>query len=249
MTTLDAMYKERTLVFGHRGASAYAPMNTLPAFEKAVQLGADGIELDTHLTKDREAIVLHDFTVDHTTNGSGFIRDMTLAQVKELDAGIKFGEPFRGTRIPTLSEVFEAVGDRLYINVEIKSESAETDGVEQVVADLIARYNLQKRVIVSSFNPLALRRFRDILPEVPIGFLYAPDSPRVEELMDALPHEARHPHHSMVNTDYMAWAKQHGYRVNTWTVNDPARAAELYKLRVDGIITDKPDVIREALQG
>jgi glycerophosphoryl diester phosphodiesterase len=248
MSSLDAMYKERTLVFGHRGASAYAPMNTLPAFEKAAQLGADGVELDTHLTRDGEAIVLHDFTVDHTTDGSGLVRDMTLAQVKELDAGSKFGEQFRGTRIPTLMEVFEAIGDKLYINVEIKSESAETDGVEQVVADLIARYNLQKRVIVSSFNPLALRRFRDILPEVPIGFLYVPDSP-VENLMTDLPHEARHPHYSMVDADYMAWARQHGYRVNTWTVNDPAKAAELYKFGVDGIITDKPDVIREALTG
>jgi glycerophosphoryl diester phosphodiesterase len=104
-------------------------------------------------------------------------------------------------------------------------------------------------VIVSSFNPLALRRFRGILPEVPIGFLYAPDSAAVENLMADLPHEARHPHYSMIEADYMAWAKQHGYRVNTWTVNDPAKAAELYKLRVDGIITDKPDLIREALTG
>lgn len=246
---LDDFYQGRTLIFGHRGAKAYAPMNTLPAFELALQQGADGIELDTHLSKDGELIVLHDFTVDHTTDGRGLAKDMTLAEIKALDSGSYFAASFAGTRIPTLDEVFEAVGHKLLINVEIKSETAETDGVEQAVADCLARHDMKKRVIVSSFNPLALKRFREITSDVPIGYLYAPDWTFFPEVMDSLPHEARHPQHPMIDAKYMEWARDHGWRVNTWTVNDPQRAVELRDLGVDGIITDNPDTVIEALRG
>jgi glycerophosphoryl diester phosphodiesterase len=243
------MYNGRTLVFGHRGASGYAPMNTIPAFELAAEQGADGVELDTHLSKDGQLIVLHDFTVDHTTNGSGFARDMTVAELKALDAGSKKDLKFAGVQIPTLDEVFEAIGQKLYVNVEIKSETEDTDGVEQAVADCLARNHMLERVIVSSFNPLALKRFREIAPEVPIGYLYMPDYQPFAEVMDALPHEARHPHHPMIDRAYMDWAKSKGYRVHTWTVNDPARAAELQRLGVDAVITDTPDIMLEALRG
>lgn len=249
MLPLEAIYQGRTLVLGHRGAKAYAPMNTLPAFELAAEQGADGVELDTHLSKDGHLIVLHDFSVDHTTDGSGLARDMTLAELKQLDAGSKlFGERFAGTRIPTLDEVFESVGKRLFINVEIKSEAEQTDGVEQVVADCIARHNLSKTIIVSSFNGLALQRFHAIMPEVAIGFLYAPDYTYFPEAVEGLPLQARHPHHTMINNDYMKWARSLNLRVNTWTVNDPQRAIELKKLGVDAVITDAPDVILEALR-
>src|SRR5690606_28189003 len=120
--------KGQTLVFGHRGAKAYAPMNTIPAFELAAEQGADGIELDVHRSKDGHAVIVHDFTVDETTDGNGTVTEMTLAQLKELDAGSWFGEGFHGVQIPTLDEVFEAVGERLLINVEIKSNMQDTDG-------------------------------------------------------------------------------------------------------------------------
>lgn len=246
---LDDFYQGRTLVFGHRGAKAYAPMNTLPAFELALKQGADGIELDTHLTKDGRLIVLHDFTVDHTTNSQGYAKDKTLAEIKALDAGSYFNASFAGTQIPTLDEVFEAVGHKLLINVEIKSETVETDGVEQAVADCLTHHDMKKRIIVSSFNPLTLKRFRAILPDVPIGYLYAQDWTFSPEVMDTVPHEARHPQYTMIDKAYMEWARSHGWRVNTWTVNDPAKAVELRGLGVDGIITDNPDTVIEALRG
>ncbi|MEO8608542.1 MAG: glycerophosphodiester phosphodiesterase [Chloroflexota bacterium] len=246
---LDHIYNGRMLIFGHRGASAYAPMNTLPAFELAAEQGADGVELDVHFSKDKQLIVLHDFTIDHTTNGTGYARDMTLAQLKALDAGSWKGEQYKGVQIPTLDEVFDAIGQKLFVNVEIKSETEETDGVEQAVADCLQRKNMQERVIISSFNPLALKRFREIMPDVPIGYLYVAEAQPFAEVMETLPHEARHPHHPMIDQEYMDWAKSKGYRVNTWTVNDPARAIELKRLGVDAIITDTPDVMREALYG
>jgi glycerophosphoryl diester phosphodiesterase len=246
---MQDVYQGRTLVVGHRGASGSAPMNTLTAFQLALAQGADGIELDTHLTKDGVLIVLHDFTVDHTTDGSGYARDMTLVEIKQLDAGYKFGASFRGTRIPTLDEVFERVGGKLLINVEIKSEGQETDGVEQAVANCIRRHGLQSSIIVSSFNPYALQRLRQILPEVPIGYLYAPDWMFWPEVMDTIPHEARHPHFSVIDSAYMKAAREHGWRVNTWTVNDPEEARRLRDLGVDAIITDYPARMIEAMRG
>lgn len=247
---LAEMYtKNRVLVFGHRGASAYAPMNTLPAFELAAAQGADGIELDAHRTRDGHIVIVHDYTVDKTTDGSGCVTDMTLAQVRALDAGSWFGDAFRGTRVPTLDEVFEAVGQRLYVNVELKSESSETDGLEQAVADVIARHNMQRRVIVSSFNPLALARFRALMPDVPTGFLYDAAVGDPLSLLRAvgLTVEALHPHQALLDAGLMVLARTHGWWVNAWTVNDPARAVELRGVGVDMVMTDNPDTVRRAL--
>lgn len=242
------MYDGKTLVFGHRGARAYAPMNTIPAFELAVKQGAHGVELDVHRSADGYPVIVHDFTVDSTTDGKGRVDSMTLAQLKALDAGSYFDARFAGVQIPTLDEVFEAVGKKLFVNVEIKSVTTETDGVEQVVADCIARHNMGERVIVSSFNPLALLRFRAVAPDVPIGFLYAKESP--DEVHDALAgkaYEAYHPHDPLITADHIAPHLAAGRVINAWTVNDPARAVELRDLGVGGIITDKPDLILAAL--
>ncbi|MBZ0302358.1 MAG: glycerophosphodiester phosphodiesterase [Anaerolineae bacterium] len=249
---LDAWFQGPVHVSGHRGARAYAPMNTVPSFELAVAQGADSVELDVHRSKDGYPVICHDFTVDATTDGSGRVTDKTLAELKELDAGSWFGDAFRDVHIPTLDEVFEAVGHKVYVNVEIKSNSVQTDGVETLVAEVITRHGLTNRVIVSSFNPLALQRFRAALPEVPIAFIYEANMTidtvgLIEQL--GVPHEARHPHHSIVDAAYIAWAKSKGYRVNAWTVNDPTRAVELRDLGVDTITTDAPDVILNAVRG
>lgn len=249
--SVNAFYgNSQPLVFGHRGAKAYAPMNTLASFELALEQGADGIELDVRLTRDGAMVILHDDRVDATTNGEGRVGDLTLTEIQALDAGAWFGEAFRGTRIPTLDEVFEAVGKRTRINVEIKAESIRGEGIETQVAAAIRRHGLERSTIISSFNPITLRRFRVVMPEVPIGYLYDKETPPfVPHLMIGLAHEAKNPHHSMIDAAYMAWAKQGGYRVNTWTVNDPARAVELRDLGVDCIITDTPDKIIAALRG
>lgn len=245
---LAAMYADKPLVFGHRGASADAPMNTLVAFELAAERGAQGIELDVHRTKDGALVVLHDFEVDATTDGSGVISEMTLAEIKTLDAGSWFAPSFAGVHVPTLDQVFEAVGRRLYINVEIKSRSADTDGTEQAVADCIVRHQLSARVIVSSFNPLTLQRFRAVAPDVPLAYLDAPDIPdELRALMRDFPHEAQHPHANMVDTAYVQQAQAAGRYINVWTVNDPSQARSLVAMGVNGIITDMPGVMRGAI--
>ena len=230
------------MVYGHRGFSAAAPMNTLAAFELAADLGADGVELDVQLSRDGHAVVIHDFTVDATTNGSGNVSEMSLSQLKALDAGSWFDAAWRGSQIPTLAEVFEAVGRRLLVNVEIKTLPHQDDGIEKVVADEIGKAGMEDRVLVSSFNPLALQRFRAIWPQIPLARLTFAGMPaELFEMWRSVPCEVLHPGQDEIDEAFMQSARAGGYLVNTWTVNDEARARELEALGVDGIVSDHPD--------
>lgn len=243
----------RVLNLAHRGASAVAPPNTLAAFEKAVELGADGIEMDVHLSADGVPVVIHDYTVDATTDGSGRVADMTLAQLKELDAGSPFDPTFAGERIPTLGEVLESVGNRLLLNIELKTVSPRDTGLERATIGRVNKHGLNEghRVLVSSFNPLSLMRVKRVDAHIPVGLLYAPDMPlplRRAWLAPLIPHEARHPKHTMVDAAYMAWSRRRGYQVNTWTVDEPGEMRRLITLGVDCIITNVPDVLRDIIE-
>ncbi len=250
---MDFFDHERTLNIAHRGASAAAPANTLAAFEKAIELGADGIEFDVHLSADGVPVVIHDFGVDATTDGSGRVSSLTLAQLKELDAGSSFAPAFAGERIPTLDEVLETVGDRLLLNIELKTMSIRDNGLERAVVAQVEQHGLthDNRMLLSSFNPVSLRRAKKIAPHIPVGLLYALGLPlplRRAWLAPLAPHEARHPEHRMVNARYMAWARQHSYRVNVWTVDEPDEMRRLIGLGVDSVITNVPDVLQGVIK-
>ncbi len=248
--TLDHWYTDkRPLIIGHRGASAYAPMNTLPAFELAAAQGADGIELDVWLCKSGEVVVLHDATVNATTDGTGTVWSLTLDELKALDAGSWKDEGFAGTRIPTLDEVFSAVGRYLYINVEIKSHPDMLPGIETAVAAAVSRHGLEERVLISSFDPAVLIRFAQAAPGAALAFLEHPQTPPQAYITvdTALTYQARHPHHSMVDAAYMERAGASDKRVHVWTVNDPEDALRLRDLGIDAVITDAPDLLIAAL--
>lgn len=241
---------DRTLNIAHRGASALAPGNTLAAFAKAAELNADGIEFDVQLSADNVPVVIHDFTVDRTTDGSGRVADLTLAQLKRLDAGAPFDLSFSGQRIPTLTEVLETLGGQLLLNIELKSAGVRDNGLERAVTDQVTRHGLEDSVILSSFSPFSLRQAKRLAPRIPVGLLYAPGMSlplRRAWLAALFPHEARHPHHTMVNAGFMTWARQRGYKVNTWTVDDVDEMHRLVTLGVDGIITNNPDILRDVL--
>lgn len=236
----------KPLVLAHRGASAYAPENTLAAFNLAFELGADGIELDVSLTRDGIPVVIHDDTVDRTTNGRGAVNQFTLAELQHLDASNRM-EKYRGEKIPTLEQVLRAVSPRGLVNIEIKSTGLHTDGVEGAVLAAIENTGAS-RVLISSFNPLALRRMFLLDPRLPRGLLYAPRLPiflRRAWLRPLVRPTALHPHVSMVTRELVVWAHQRGYQVNTWTVDEPDVARRLIEWGVDGIITNKPDVLRK----
>src|SRR5512136_3234943 len=153
-----SFYLDRPLNFAHRGASHEAPANTLAAFLLAVDLGAEGIELDVHLSKDGHLVVIHDFDVSATTDGQGLVRNKTLAELKELDAGSWFDPVFADQRIPTLQEVIDAVGHRLLLNIELKVKGWGDGGLAAKVVQIVEQNGLVDRVILSSFNPLTVWR-------------------------------------------------------------------------------------------
>jgi glycerophosphoryl diester phosphodiesterase len=245
----DAAAAQQSLILGHRGASRYAPMNTLPSFVLAAELGADGIELDVRQSADGHIVILHDETVDHTTNGSGVIREMSFAALRELDAGSWKDAKYARAQIPTLDEVFEAVGQSLLINVEIKAEHDSDLRVVPQVVDCIRRHNMIDRVIMSSFNPAALREFRALMPEVMVGYLLEGDQPADGDWMQGLQIEAVNPYYEWIDDAYMQRIRAKNLAVYTWTVNDANAALKLQQLGVNAIISDVPDVLLKALRG
>jgi glycerophosphoryl diester phosphodiesterase len=244
--------RSHPLVVAHRGSSAYAPENTLAAFNLAAEQGADAVELDVDLTRDGQVIVLHDATIDRTTNGQGRVADLTLEEIRRVDAGAWKDAAFKDERVPLLQEVLEAVGQRLLINIEIKGKSLRNHGVEAQVAALIEQHGLIDRVIISSFNPFALRRIKQIEPRLACGLLYAPDLPiflRHAWLASLIPNlNARHPHHSQVTRAKVDQFHAQGLAVNVWTVNQAGLALEMEQAGVDGIIGDDPVLILQALK-
>jgi glycerophosphoryl diester phosphodiesterase len=247
---VESFYLDRPLNFAHRGASHEAPENTLAAFLYALELGADGIEFDVQLSSDGEPVVIHDFALETTTNGSGPVRDKTLAQLKALDAGGHFDPAFVGQRIPTLQEVIDAVGQRMLLNIELKTASLRDDGLAAAIVRTVEENHLVDRVILSSFNPLTLRRVRQLNPRIPVGLLYAPDLPVLLHkpwLRHLIQFNALHPHHSLVDGEYVQWAHKQGYRVHTWTVDDPGDMWRLMRRGVDLIITNRPDLLDRVL--
>lgn len=246
-SSLQTRYVGNVLVFGHQGARAYAPSNTLPSFLLAAQQGADGVELDVWLSKDGHLVVIHNDTVDGTTDGHGSVQELALAELKTLDAGAWFDAKYTGTRIPTLDEVFDALPDNFLINIEIKkvdNTSSETDGVEAAVAGCIRRHNVQERVIISSFSMNALERFHAAMPELwdMLGYLYV--TPDQLQALRSSPFEIAflHPFHESVTRDLNDKHLELGAVTNVWTVNDAERIRDLIEMGVNGIITDVPDV-------
>lgn len=248
---MSGFYLRRPLNFAHRGASCEAPQNTLAAFLLAAELGADGIEFDVQLSRDGQPVVIHDFSVDATTNGHGRVRDLTLAELRELDAGARFDPVFAGERIPTLDEVLDTVGSRLLLNVELKTAGLRDDGLVAAVIDRLATRGLLDRSILSSFNPLAVWRARRLSPTVATGMLYADSMPfflRRPWLRGLVKPQALHPHYKLVDRDYVLWARSQGYRVNVWTADDPGELWQLVRSGVDVIITNRPDVLDGVLR-
>lgn len=241
----------RPIIFAHRGASADAPENTLAAFELAVAEGADAIELDAKLSADGHVVVIHDVSVERTTDGRGAVGHLSLAQLKALDAGSFFSEKFAGERIPTLEEVFETVGRRALINIELTNYASPLDDLPEKVVDLVKRFGLVEQVIFSSFHPLNLLRVRRWLPQAATGllaFIGAAGAWARSPIGGWIASPYLHPHYSDVNWRLVERLHRAGRRLNVWTVNEPAEMERLFRLQVDGIFTDNPSLARRTLE-
>ncbi|OGO19026.1 MAG: hypothetical protein A2Z14_14235 [Chloroflexi bacterium RBG_16_48_8] len=238
------------LVIAHRGASAYAPENTLAAILEAVRMRANAIELDAKLLKDGSIIVLHDTTLDRTTNGQGSIYQYTYDEIRGLDAGSNFSPQFSHENIPTLDIILKRFGEDLLFNIELTNYVRPWDGLPRAVITLVRRYQLEKSVLLSSFNPWALITSKRIEPGIPIALLFHPKVSRflrsfMQKIIDPM---AYHPHHSCVSEEMMINARKNNKRVNVWTVNERLKMMELIYLGVNGLITDFPDIAEDVIR-
>jgi glycerophosphoryl diester phosphodiesterase len=238
-------------IFAHRGASAHAPENTLAAFELAVRQQADGIELDAKLTADGEVVVIHDQTVDRTTASSGRVGEMTLAELRELDAGSHFDIAFRGEPIPTLEEVLEAVGRQVYVNIELSNYTTPFDALPEKVLALVKRHGMLPRVLFSSFNPLALRKIHRLMPKAPLGLLSWPGIrgawARSWLGKMLVPYQSLHPCLQDCSAELVQRVHQAGHRIFVFRVNQADEMRQLFTMEVDGIFTDDPLLARRVL--
>ncbi|MFT3876215.1 MAG: glycerophosphodiester phosphodiesterase [Propioniciclava sp.] len=236
-----------TKVWAHRGASADAPENTLPAFELALEQGADGFELDVQLTRDDEVVVIHDETLERCTDGHGWVADHSLDDLRKLDASAG-RDGFGGTRIPTLGDVFGLVqGTEAVINVELKNSKMAYKGLEERVLAVIAEYEMTHRVVLSSFNHDSLRYLRSLTGGVRLGALY--DQPLWKPWAYArrLGVHALHPSLSSARRRVVRHAHDEGLDVNVWTVNEASDIMRMVEINADAVVTNHPALAREVI--
>jgi glycerophosphoryl diester phosphodiesterase len=236
----------RPWVIGHRGAPAHAPENTMASFRRAVELGATFIETDLRLSHDAKFVAMHDPTLDRTSNGRGLVRDFTLAQLRELDAGSWYGREFAGEKIPTLEEIlnFAREADVVFY-LEIKHEAGW--GVHHGVAGALRAANESARTVVISFDPSMLTNLRRLDAGLLTGFLFESSIADAVEKAQKIGARQICPREDLVNPELLRGAQDAGLQVATWTVNDPAQMDALIEMGVNGIMSDYPDRLSAAV--
>lgn len=239
------------MVIAHRGFSGAAPENTMASFRKAIDAGSDMLELDVHLSKDGEVVVIHDESVAKTTNGQGRIVDFTLKELKKLDAGSWFGPQFSGERIPTLKEVLEVAKGKILVNIEIKNPTHGryfiTELTDRAWQEVI-KAEMVQQVIFSSFNPSALERIREKTPRGRVALLYHKPWESLREVTGGDSYAILNLRNIHLTKSKIAKIRQAGMQVNVYTVNPEEEMEQFVQWEVDGIITNHPDRLIKILQ-
>jgi glycerophosphoryl diester phosphodiesterase len=236
----------RPLVIAHRGASADAPENTIAAFELALEQGADGIELDVHLSADGHPVVIHDFTLDRTTNGSGPVSAQRVRDLKRLDAGGWRERRFLGQRVQTLQEVLERFRDRARFWIELKAGSRVYPGIEERVVSTLEIYDVVDRSLLQSFDQDAIALTRSLNREIRVGVLVE-EAPIQARLLAPGVANAICPGADLVTENLLTRIREAGLECYVWTVNEPVLMDRLVNWQVNGIITDRPGVLAARL--
>ena len=238
----------KPLVWAHRGASGYAPETPLAAFQKAVDLGADGVELDIQLTKDDQIVVIHDETIDRTSDGKGWVKDYTLEELRAFNYNRTKPE-YKHADIPTMREVFELLKPTgLFINIEIKTGVVFYEKIEEKILALTKEMGMEDRVCYSSFNHYTVTRIHELKPDAEVGFLYA-DGP-IDMPSYGVKHGVNALHPALYNLQYDGFVKEckeKGLKLNVWTVNERPYMEMCCQYGVDAIITNYPDIAKEVV--
>lgn len=235
--------RDRLLRIAHRGASGHCPENTRAAFLRAIQLGADMVELDCQRTADGAVVVIHDETLERTTNGRGLVSDFTLKELKVLDAGAWFGPEFAGEEILTLEQAVDLLRTRVQLNLEIKGDDSP-GRLEIQCVGIVRSLRFFADTCFSSFSPARMRLVRDLAEDARIGVLMEAGGMSWRDgfaLAEELGAEAVHPERSLVTADAITEAHRRGLEVRVWPVNRPAEMEALTDLGVDGIFSDFPE--------
>lgn len=241
------------LIIAHRGDSAHRPENTLASFASALETGADLVELDVQLTQDGHVIVLHDVTLDRTTNGTGDVRQMTLAQVRALSAGYpkQFGGAYAGERVPTLAEALAFMRGRARVMIEIKKDSVTDDADDGIEARTIAdvrKAGMTGDVALISFDRRALLRCRALAPEITCGHLFHQEQPdEVVAGARAVGCELVMPEKRMINEALAERTRAAGLKLSTWVVDDPDELRSLARYELYGVATNRPGELLDAI--
>jgi glycerophosphoryl diester phosphodiesterase len=235
--------------YAHRGASGYYPENTMLAFEKAIELGCDAIETDVQMSKDGELILIHDEMLDRTTNGSGFVKDYNSKELNKFNAGKWLNSKYKHIKIPTAEELILLAKEKnIKINFEIKTGIVMYPHIEEKLISLIFKHNMQEKVILSSFNHYSVVNCKEISKEIKVGLLYMEGLYKPEVYCKFVGANALHPFFYAVNSDIIKAAKNDGFEVNTFTVNEEIYMMNLIIAGVDGIITNYPDKLKKLLE-
>ncbi|MGC8595093.1 MAG: glycerophosphodiester phosphodiesterase [Candidatus Kryptoniota bacterium] len=243
-----SLFKDKIDLFivGHRGFSAIAPENTIASFRKAIEAGANMIEMDVMMSSDGGVFVFHDYKLGRTTNGSGLLRRVSKNYIRELDAGSWFSKSFAGERVPFLEEVIELARSSLYINIEIKHKWS--DGLHELVdktVQLVEKHQMMDSCIFSSFNLEALRYLHFKYPDAKFGPLYRHNlNPTARSFPLKYNAQAVMLNHHFLNSRSVERLHEHGLKVMVYTVNSANRIEKLIKMGVDGIISDDPALVR-----
>lgn len=238
---------KKSLNIAHRGFSGKYPENTMRAFAEAVAVGCDGIETDVHMTKDGVLVICHDEIINRTTDGTGYIAEYNYNDLCKFDAGIKYGKEFAGEKIPSLDEFFTYIKDKnLLINLELKNNIINYNHMEERVIEKIYEYNLDKNIILSSFNHYSMVKIKEIDSKIKTGLLYSASLYNVHEYAKKLKADAVHPFYpSVFDENIVKEIHEKGISINAWTLNEEAYMKKMMNLGIDGIITNYPDKLVE----
>ncbi|MGI6608196.1 MAG: glycerophosphodiester phosphodiesterase [Erysipelotrichaceae bacterium] len=231
-----------TYIWAHRGASAYAPENTLEAFQLAIDQKAEGIELDVQLTKDNTVVVIHDETIDRVSDNKGFVKDYTYEELKQFNFNNK-NKNYPFCKIPTLEEVLQLLKPtNLVLNIELKNSVFEYEGLEERVLELVRKHQMEDRVIYSSFNHYSLVKLLKLKPDADCGFLHSDRIIGMAEYARSYNGKYLHPaYYVLLDQNYLIDAKKNDLLINTWTINDPIYIYAALQANVNAIITNYPD--------